>query len=44
MIENKGKHDVDMWGFEIEIENADPIVVLELHKATHEALAHTVDA
>lgn len=33
----------ESWGLVIEIKGADPSSMLELHKATGEALAHTVD-
>ena len=39
----KGKHVVEKWGLEIEIKNANLKGVMELHHATSEALAHTMD-
>jgi aspartyl/asparaginyl-tRNA synthetase len=42
-INVKGKHVVEKWVSEIEIENANPNDVMKLHQETDEALAHTVD-
>lgn len=42
-VKVKGKHVTQTWCFEINIKNTNPTRVLELHIATSEALAHTVE-
>jgi len=39
----KGKHITKKWRLEIERKNANPSDVMELHRATSEALEHTMD-
>ena len=39
----KGKQVVEKWGSEVEIKNVNPKDIMELHQATGEALAQTVD-
>lgn len=42
-INVKGKQVIEKWGLEIEIKNANPNDVMEIHWETNEALAHTMD-
>jgi hypothetical protein len=42
-VKIKGKHLTETWASEIEIKNANPIEVMELHRATSEVLTHMVD-
>ena len=39
----KGNHVIDTWRLEIEIKIVNPSEVMKLHRAIHEALAHTMD-
>lgn len=42
-VKIKGKHVIETWGLEIEIKTIDPNEMMELHTATGEDLAHTMD-
>ena len=39
----KGKHAIEKWGLEIEIKNANPSDIMEIHLEIDEALEHIVD-
>ena len=42
-ISVKGKQVINKWGSKIGIKNVNPSDVMELHRATSEALSHTMD-
>ena len=42
-ISIKGENVIETWGSKIEIKTINPSEVMEVHRATSEALSHTVD-